>query len=83
MHLKVTTIMIGAFEYNNLTSVTIPNSVTIIYEKAFWKCSPSNPSLAKIINRTGRAFDWSAILEDGSGQSCVTCTVNGVEITAE
>ena len=73
----------GAFSYNNLTSVTIPNSVTTIGEWAFLKSSTSNSNLTKIINKTGREFDWGNILSYSNSQSCVTCTVNGVEITAE
>src|ERR1039457_1522832 len=37
--LTVTSIGVVAFEYDSLTSVTIPDSVTSIGEGAFWDCT--------------------------------------------
>ena len=77
----------GAFSYNNLTSVTIPNSVTSIGNYAFYKTSTSNSNLTKIVNKTGRTFDWGYIINGSSGYNFVTGTVvndaGNVEITSE
>ena len=55
---SVTNIGSSAFENNQLTSVTIPSSVTSIGSSAFYKYNTSNPNLTKIINKTGKSFDW-------------------------
>ena len=58
-----------AFSDNNLTTVTIGKSVNYIEQRAFNKFFDSffglqsNKNLSKIINKTGRAFDWGPILE--------------------
>ena len=57
----------GAFRHNNLTRVTIPNSVTSIGSGAFRKVGSSNPNLTKIINKTGKSFDWGSIVNDSYG----------------
>ena len=84
---SVTNIGKGAFENNQLTSVTIPNSVTSIEGSAFLKNSFSNPNLTKIINKTGKSFDWGYIVNGSSGYNFVTGTVvnnNGnVEVVSE
>ena len=72
---SVTSIGNGAFEDNNLTSVTIPNSVTSIGFKAFYKTSTSNSNLTKIVNKTGRSFDWGYIINGSSGYNFVAGTV--------
>ena len=70
-----------------ITSVTIPNSVTSIGSCAFQKESFSNPNLTKIINKTGKSFDWGDIVNWSSGYNFVTGTVvndNGnVEVVSE
>ena len=70
-----------------ITSVTIPNSVTSIGICAFLKKSFSNPNLTKIINKTGKSFDWGDIVNWSSGYNFVTGTVvndNGnVEVVGE
>ena len=76
-----------AFNDNQLQTVTIPNSVTSIGSSAFLKNVSSNPNLTKIINKTGKSFDWGYIVNDSSGYDFVTGTVvnsNGnVEVVSE
>ena len=77
----------SAFCDNNLTSVTIPNNVTSIGTSAFRKDGSSNPNLTKIINKTGKSFDWGDIVNWDSGYNFITGTVvnsNGnVEVVSE
>ena len=84
---SVTSIGEGAFSYNQLTSVTIPNSVTSIGEGAFLKNDSSNLNLTKIINKTGRSFNWGDIVNWSSGYNFVTGTVvnsiGNVEVVSE
>ena len=64
-----------AFLDNKLTEVTIPSSVTDIGKGAFRiSCNVystlngctkvTNENLSKIVNKTGRSFDWDAIIND-------------------
>ena len=84
---SVTSIGEGAFFGNHLTNVTIPNSVTSIGNSAFRKDGSSNPNLTKIINKTGRSFNWGDIVNESSGYNFITGTVvnsNGnVEVVSE
>ena len=84
---SVTSIGKQAFVGNSLTSVTIPSSVTSIGNYAFHKTSTSNSNLTKIVNKTGRTFDWGYIINGSSGYNFVTGTVvndaGNVEITSE
>ena len=84
---SVTSIGEMAFYKNHLTSVTIPNSVTSIGTNAFRKDNSSNPNLTKIINKTGKSFDWGDIVNNSSGYNFVTGTIvndNGnVEVVSE
>ena len=72
---SVTSIEFSAFSSNSLTSVTIPSSVTSIGNYAFYKTSTSNSNLTKIVNKTGRSFDWGYIINGSSGYNFVTGTV--------
>ena len=84
---SVTSIGNSAFFGNKLTSVTIPNSVKNIGDYAFGKSNSSNPNLTKIINKTGKSFDWGYIVNGSSGYNFVTGTIvndNGnVEVVSE
>ncbi len=84
---SVTNIGSSAFENNQLTSVTIPSSVTSIGSSAFYKYNTSNPNLTKIINKTGKSFDWGDIVNWSSGYNFVTGTVvnsyGNVEVVSE
>lgn len=71
---SVTTIGAGVFFGNNLSTVTVGKGVTMIDQNAFWKDDTSNPNLTKIINKTGRSFDWGVITMSGSS-SFVTGTI--------
>ena len=84
---SVTNIYVHAFSSNQLTSVTIPSSVTSIGSSAFYKYNTSNPNLTKIINKTGKSFDWGDIVNWSSGYNFVTGTVvnsyGNVEVVSE
>ena len=86
---SVKTIGSWAFAWNPLTSVVIPDSVTSIGNGAFNKASNSNPKLTKIINKTGKSFDWGAILNSSSSEEytfafgTVVNSAGNVEIVSE
>ena len=84
---SVTSIGDYAFKSNQLTSITIPSSVTSIGKWAFLKNDSSNLNLIKIINKTGKSFDWGRIVNGSYGYNFVTGTVvndNGnVEVVSE
>ena len=84
---SVTSIGNSAFCDNKLTSVTIPNNVTSIGTSAFRKDGSSNPNLTKIINKTGKSFDWGDIVNWDSGYNFITGTVvnsyGNVEVVSE
>ena len=52
-----------AFLRNQISLFDLPSSITTLEEEALWKWSHSNPSLTKVINRTGKAFDWTYVLD--------------------
>ena len=76
-----------AFCFNKLTSVTIPSSVTSIGGGAFAKSGSSNPNLTKIINKTGKSFDWGYIVNSSSDYNFITGTIvnsdGNVEVVSE
>ena len=68
------TIKNGAFDACKLTEVTIPSTVTTIGNSAFRKTS-SNENLVKIINKTGKGFDWRSITAGNYEANFVTGTI--------
>ena len=59
----VTFISNNAFQSNPLTSIVIPNSVTSIGERAFF-----GEKLSKVVNKTGKSFDWGLIVNGESNE---------------
>ena len=81
---NVTSIDSYALMNNLFNTITIPSSVTSINTHAF----ANNPNLTKIVNKTGKAFDWNDICGGTSGDAFVTGTVKvsdtqTIEIVAE
>ncbi len=88
----VTYIGAGAFSVCKLTgTVVIPSTVTTIGSNAFPKqisWTSINGSLTKIVNKTGRAFNWTAITKSASPTGTfVTGTLENwygdIEITSQ
>ena len=52
-----------AFLRNQISVFDLPSSITTIEEEAFSKWNDSNPNLTKVINRTGKAFDWTNVID--------------------
>ena len=82
----VRTISGGAFTYVGMKEIVIPENVETIEASAFNKNTWSR-NLSKIINKTGKAFDWGLIINNVSGYNFVTGTVysqyGNVEIVSE
>ena len=84
---SLTNIGAMAFGINNLSTVTIPANVATIGDSAFSKCecedSTGNSNLTLIQNKTGRSFDWSKIIDEGTTATCsfITGTCGTVNIT--
>ena len=73
----VTTIKTGAInKVRGMTKLTIPKTVTQIETSSI-----SGSDLKKIINKTGRAFDWNGIITGTPGVASPTGTVGSIEIT--
>lgn len=51
----------ASFSWGSYTSITIPSSVTTINSNVFQKGNTNNTALVKIINKTGREFNWYSI----------------------
>ncbi len=67
-----------AFQLCRLIEVTIPSSISTIGTGAFSKSitwTSSNGGLVKIINKTGKSFNWQAITSGPSAASFKTGTV--------
>ena len=83
----VVSIDLGAFSDNQLTEVIIPSSVTSIGRGAFFKSGSSNQNLSKIINKTGKSFEWGDIISYDSRYGFITGTVpnsyGNVEVVSE
>lgn len=48
----------ASFTWTSFSEITIPSSVTSISGGIFTKTNRCNTALKKIVNKTGRAFDW-------------------------
>lgn len=53
-----------AFLRNQIRLFDLPSSITTLDEEALWKWSHSNPNLTKVINRTGKSFNWTYVLDN-------------------
>ena len=67
----LTTISKGAFNGNKFTTITIPSTVTTIGNSVF----TSNSELKKIINKTGKSFNWKSIVNGSSEATFETGTI--------
>ena len=78
-----------AFVNNQITEVVIPSSVTCIGRGAFSKTDSSNQNLSKIVNKTGKSFEWGDIISyyGSAVYSFITGTVpndyGNVEVVSE
>ena len=78
-----------AFCGTDVTQFDLPSTVNTIEYYALRKWFNSNPNLTKIINRTGKSFDWANIVDDNVNkpQEFVTGTVRtrygDVSVTSE
>ena len=78
-----------AFVNNQITEVVIPSSVTSIGRGAFSKTDSSNQNLSKIVNKTGKSFEWGDIISyyGSAVYSFITGTVpndyDNVEVVSE
>ena len=70
----VKTISSSVFTYIGVKEITIPKTVETIEPRGLEKNTWSR-SLSKIINQTGKAFDWGLIINNVSGYNFVTGTV--------
>ena len=70
----------NAFSANKISVFDLPPSITTLEVHALVKSNYSNPNLTKIINRTGKAFDWSYVIDSyySTPQVFVTGTAHTV-----
>ena len=72
----VKTIKTGAIDrLTYADTIIIPEGVEVIENKAFLKATWNNQTLTKIVNQTGKSFNWGNILYNTSGFEFVTGTV--------
>ena len=84
----VTYIGSNAFNLCKLSKVVIPSTVTSIGSNAFKKqitWTSNNGALTKIVNKTGRSFNWKSITDGPSDATFVTGTIENwygdIEVT--
>ena len=58
----------SSFAYYDVRTITIPKGVENICEQCLQKTNKNNTKLVKIVNKTGKAFDWSAITKSNYSQ---------------
>ena len=79
---NVTIINSNAFYQSNIRTIILHENINTIGSNAL-----RNSDVTKIVNKTGKAFDWGLIIDDVSGYNFVTGTVirrNGnVEVVSE
>lgn len=56
-------------------TIVIPPSVTTIGSSAFSKDGRNNQNLKKIVNKTGRSFNWKSITASTEANTFVTGTI--------
>lgn len=71
----VRTLAGSLYSWKSYKSITVPSTVTSIGTSAFYKNGSSNLNFTKIINKTGRKFDWKAITAGSDSATFVTGTV--------
>jgi len=76
-----------AFGENQLTEVIIGTGVTNIYSNAFAKNATFNINLTKIVNKSGKEFQWYGITGCANDTTSfvtgtVTCSPSNIEITS-
>ena len=67
-------------------TILIPEGVEVIENKAFFKATWNNQTLTKVVNQTGKSFNWGNILYNNPGFEFVTGTIissyGNVEVVA-
>ena len=67
-------------------TIIIPPSVEVIENKAFFKATWNNQTLTKVVNQTGKSFNWGNILYNTPGFEFVTGNIvssyGNVEVVA-
>lgn len=76
---NVSKIGAGSFSSTGIEEITIPSSVTLIENGSFHNSN----SLTKVINNTGKSFNWNGIITGTSGESFETGTVTVGDRTVE
>lgn len=72
---SLTTMGFQVFNNNSLNSVTVGTGATTIDYGTFYKTATSNENLTKIINKTGRSFNWGLIVNNSTGYNFETGNV--------